>query len=36
MLGAMDFGIADNGERTSREQAAEIAIAVFTDIADVQ
>ena len=34
MLGAMDFGIADDGERTSREQAAQIAIAAFADIAE--
>ena len=30
----MDFGIADDGERTSREQAAQIAIAAFADIAE--
>ena len=30
----MDFGIADDGERTGREQAALIAIAAFTDTAE--
>ena len=30
----MDFGIADDGERTGREQAAQIAIAAFTDTAE--
>ena len=34
MLGAMDFGIADDGERAGREQAAQIAIASFADIAE--
>src|SRR4029450_10236692 len=34
MLGAMDFGIADHGERADREQAAQIAIASFADIAE--
>jgi len=33
-LGTMDFGIADDGERTGREQAAQIAIAAFTDTAE--
>jgi hypothetical protein len=33
MLRAMEFGIADDGERSGREQAAQIAIASFTDIA---
>ena len=35
MLGAMEFGVADDGERTSREQAAQIAIASFTDAAEL-
>src|SRR5439155_24040182 len=34
MPGAMDFGIADDGERAGREQAAQIAIASFADIAE--
>jgi hypothetical protein len=34
MSGDMDFGIADDGERTSREQAAQIAIASFANIAE--
>jgi hypothetical protein len=34
MFGAMDFGITDNGERASHEQAAQIAIAAFTDTAE--
>ena len=29
MIGAMDLGIADHGERASREQAAQIAIALL-------
>jgi hypothetical protein len=33
MLSAMVFGIPDHSERTNREQAAQIAIASFTDIA---
>src|SRR6516162_5474111 len=33
MFGAMDFGIADHGQRASREQAAQIAIALFADTA---
>ena len=33
MIGAMDLGIADHGERASREQAAQIAIALFADTA---
>src|SRR6516162_5731865 len=31
--GAMDLGIADHGERASREQAAQIAIALLADAA---
>ena len=34
ILGAMDFGIADDGERAGREQAAQIAIASFADTAE--
>ena len=34
MPGAMDFGIADDGERAGREQAAQVAIASFADIAE--
>ena len=30
---AVDLGIADHGERASREQAAQIAIALFADTA---
>jgi len=33
MSGAMDLGIADDGERTGREQTAQIAIASFADTA---
>ena len=33
MFGAMDFGIADHGQRASREQAAQIAVALFADTA---
>src|SRR5258708_26538268 len=35
MFGAMDFGIADDGQRTSGEQAAQIAIALFADTAEL-
>ena len=31
MSGAVDLGIADQGERAGREQAAQIAIALFAD-----
>jgi hypothetical protein len=34
MLGAMDFSVADHGERTCCEQAAQIAITAFADIAE--
>src|ERR1035437_6273013 len=34
MLGAMDFGIADDGECSRHEQAAKIAIALFADAAE--
>lgn len=33
MIGAMDLGIPDDGERASREQAVQIAIALFADTA---
>src|ERR1700751_4992827 len=33
MPGAVDFGIADHCERASREEAAQIAIALLADIA---
>jgi hypothetical protein len=33
MIGAMNLSIADHGERPSREQAAQIAIALFADTA---
>ena len=31
---AMDLGIADDGQRASHEQAAEIAVALFADAAE--
>src|SRR4029078_13448285 len=31
MTGAMDLGVADHGERASRKQATQIAIALFAD-----
>jgi hypothetical protein len=31
MLGAVDLGIADDGECASHEQAAQIAIALLAD-----
>ena len=34
MLGAVDFGIADDGECSGREQATQIAIASFADTAE--
>ena len=34
MPGAMDLGIADDGECSGHEQAAQIAIALFTDAAE--
>src|SRR5262245_211764 len=34
MFGAMDLGIADDGQRARREQAAQIAIALFADTAE--
>ena len=33
MLGPMDFGIADHGQRAGREQAAKITIPSFADVA---
>jgi len=33
MTGAMDLGIADHGERASREQTAQVAIALLADTA---
>src|ERR1044072_2701882 len=33
MLGATDLGIADDGERAGREQAAQITITSLTDVA---
>ena len=35
MFGPMDFGIADDGERTGREQATQIAVPSFADVAKV-
>jgi hypothetical protein len=35
MFGAMDLGIADDGQRARREQAAQIAIALFADTAEL-
>jgi hypothetical protein len=34
MFGAMDFGIADDGERTRHEQAAQIAVTLLADMAE--
>jgi len=34
MLGAMNLGIADDGERASDEQAAQVAVTSFTDAAE--
>src|ERR1700687_3959594 len=33
MLGAMDLGVADDGERAGHEQAAQIAVTLLADIA---
>ena len=33
MFGAMDFSIADDGERTGHEQAAQIAVTLLADMA---
>jgi hypothetical protein len=35
VLGTVDFGIADHGERPGHEQAPQIAIALFADIAQL-
>src|SRR5215510_3927074 len=35
MLGAMDLGISDDGKSAGREQAAQIAIAMFADAAEL-
>src|SRR5882724_3921319 len=35
MPGAMNFGIADYGERTSHERAAQIAVTLFADTAEL-
>ncbi len=34
MLGAMDLGIADDGECAGREQAAQVAITLLADAAE--
>src|SRR5450631_2800013 len=34
MLGAMDLGVADDGERTGHEQAAQIAVTLLADTAE--
>src|ERR1017187_9513088 len=34
VLGAVDLGIADDGERTGHEQAAQIAVTLFADTAE--
>src|SRR5450759_3967668 len=34
MFGAMDLGIADDGERASHEQAAEITVTLLADAAE--
>ena len=35
VLGAMDLGITDDSKRAGREQAAQIAIALFADTAEL-
>src|SRR5215472_2411343 len=35
MLGAMDLGIADHGERAGHEQAPQIAVTLFADTAEL-
>ena len=35
MFGAMDLGIADDGQRARREQAAQIAVSLFADTAEL-
>ena len=34
MFGAVDLGIADDGQRTGHEQAAQIAVTLFADTAE--
>jgi hypothetical protein len=34
MLGAVDLGIANDGKRPGHEQATQIAVALFADIAE--
>ena len=34
MLGAVDLGITDDGEGAGHEQAAQIAVTLFTDTAE--
>lgn len=34
MLGAMDLGVTDDGERADYEQAAQIAVTLFADTAE--
>src|SRR4029079_8246591 len=34
MFGAMDLGVTDDGERAGHEQAAQIAVPLFVDIAE--
>src|SRR5262245_13460613 len=35
MLSAMELGIADHGQRAGREQAPQISVASFTDVAEL-
>jgi hypothetical protein len=35
MLGAMEFGLTNHRERASREQTAQITIALFGDAAEL-
>src|SRR5215813_6576435 len=35
MLGAMEFGVADHGQRPGREQATQISVASFADVAEL-
>ncbi len=34
MLGAVDLGVADDGQRSGHEQAAQIAVPLFADAAE--
>jgi hypothetical protein len=34
MFGVMDLGVTDDGERAGHEQAAQIAVILFADIAE--